>query len=164
MFEVGCSTCNNAFQLVTQQCCVASWRKMLHVLHGLNTYTKVTTRSFQRLSWKTLVPFTETKRIVSACDVVVSTTTKRLVAARETRGPFTEGFSFWCMRFNGLTYECIGPSVQSYIYLNTFVTQPLNGMCQKEKNLHKNHPCKRAFRVLQEQSNQSFDVVLGVNI
>ena len=24
-------------------------------------------------------------------------------------------FSFWCMRLNGLTYECIGPSVQSYI-------------------------------------------------
>ena len=24
-------------------------------------------------------------------------------------------FSFWCMRLNGLTYECIRPSVQSYI-------------------------------------------------
>ena len=24
-------------------------------------------------------------------------------------------FSFWCMRLNGLTYECIRPSVQNYI-------------------------------------------------
>ena len=27
----------------------------------------------------------------------------------------TRPFSFWCMRLNGLTFECIRPSVQSYI-------------------------------------------------
>ena len=34
MFEVGGNTCNNAFQLATSQCYVASWRKMLPVLPG----------------------------------------------------------------------------------------------------------------------------------
>ena len=44
-------------------------------------------------------------------------------------------FSFWCMRLNGLTYECIRPSVQSYcIWINTFVTQPLNHASEWEKS------------------------------
>ena len=45
----------------------------------------------------------------------------------EHKGPYTQAifaaiflllmrsFSFWCMRLNGLTYECIRPSVESYI-------------------------------------------------
>ena len=58
-------------------------------------------------------------------------------------------FSFWCMRLNGLTYEFIRPSVQSYkstFVTHTFVTRPLNRMRQNEKNRHKNRhknrPCK----------------------
>ena len=49
------------------------------------------------------------------------------------------------MRLNGLTYECVRPSVQSYIN-KTFVTQRLNRMRQNEKNRHETRPCKRALR------------------
>ena len=37
------------------------------------------------------------------------------IKARIHRRFLLRSFSFWCMRLNGLTYECIRPSVQSYI-------------------------------------------------
>ena len=39
----------------------------------------------------------------------------RNVKARLHRRFLLRSFSFWCMWLNGLTYECIRPSVQSYI-------------------------------------------------
>ena len=69
-----------------------------------------------------------------------------LLKARLHRRFLLRSFSLWCMRLNRLTYECIRPSVQSYI-INTFVTQPLNRMRQNEKNRHKNRPCERALEL-----------------
>ena len=46
VFEVGGNTCNNASQLATQWCCIASWRKMLPVLPGLKLVLNIFSSAF----------------------------------------------------------------------------------------------------------------------
>ena len=50
MFEVGGNTCSNAFQVATQQCCFASWRKMWADFRWQSIMVQVQPPSFLVLS------------------------------------------------------------------------------------------------------------------
>ena len=67
-----------------------------------------------------------------------------------SKSPFTQAifaaiFLHLILRLNRLTYECIRPSVQSYIN-QYFCDSTTQSYCQNEKNHHKNRPCKRVLR------------------